>query len=708
MNRANVSILQGGKYQIIDLLGSGGFGNTYLAIQVALGRKVAIKEFYMQEFCSRDKSTTNVLIPTESNREIFNAYRKKFIKEAQMIASLNNEHIIKIYDIFAENNTAYYVMEYIEGGSLDDMVECEGRLPMHKAIRYVRQIAYALSYLHSNNILHLDVKPANILLDKYDRPILIDFGISKHYGVGGGQTSMTPAGISKGFAPLEQYQQSSIANFSPATDIYSLGATLYYLLSGQIPPEATEIYEQGLPRIDCLKDEMIFSALARTMSPRRKDRPQSVGDFLSILDVHKEESVTINDIHKRKVKKPLQKQKRNRSVIIGIIAGVSVAVIVALLFLKTPLFYMEPSVDERQNDVLLINGDKACHESFSASGEKKQYSLTKNFKEGCVCSDIPEWCSVYLDSSVVAITCSKNTSSQGRTAVLHISKYGTAVPLAKITIDQSGTHSVKPDGLSSQMETHPAKVVASSIILPPTALLEGNVGECLSLDYDISPVAAAEHDVQWSSSDEEVATVEPDGTVTAKGNGKATITASVDGVSSECQVEVRILFAEMSISDYELTLQVGQSHTISAYNYGKSIQWKSDNPQVATVSSTGKVSAVGEGNANIWAKGVSYKCCYVKVLPSHNVRVPQMSDTSSTASSLPTSPRIGYPGNIYLAKGETINLRVPGYNVIRWESENPKIVSVSSSGVARGERTGKTNLWGHVGASPRLFVCYVE
>jgi serine/threonine protein kinase len=247
MNQSVISQLQGGKYLVDSLIGAGGFGNTYLAIQVALGRKVAIKEFFMKDYCDRDESTSQIIIPTESSRQIVEKYKQKFLKEAQMIASLKNEHIIQIYDIFEENNTAYYVMEYIDGGSLKDKVEHNGPMSECTSMTYIRQIAEALTYLHKHNILHLDIKPANILVDRGNRAILIDFGISKHYDSEGGQTSTTPAGVSKGYAPIEQYQQGSISGFTPSTDVYSLGATLYFLLTGETPPEASIIYEDGLP-----------------------------------------------------------------------------------------------------------------------------------------------------------------------------------------------------------------------------------------------------------------------------------------------------------------------------------------------------------------------------------------------------------------------------------------------------------------------------
>ena len=277
----NISYLQGNKYKVESLLGSGGFGNTYLGYQVDLDRKVAIKEFYMKEFCERDESTLQVIVPTEGSRLIVDRYKQKFLKEAQMIASLKNEHIIKIYDIFEENNTAYYVMEYVEGGSLKDKVESRGILAENVAVKYICQIADALSYLHSNNILHLDIKPANILLDKDDTAILIDFGISKRYDSEGGQTSTTPAGISKGYAPIEQYQPGCIANFTPATDIYSLGATLLYLLTGVTPPDATMVYENGMHGINV--SEHMLCVILKSMQPKRQDRIQTATEFIRTI-----------------------------------------------------------------------------------------------------------------------------------------------------------------------------------------------------------------------------------------------------------------------------------------------------------------------------------------------------------------------------------------------------------------------------------------
>lgn len=304
---ASETLLKKGEYRIIGLLGQGGFGITYLAVQTGLNRKVTIKEFFMKEYCDRETTTSSVIINSQGSKELVASFRKKFIKEAQMIAELRNKHTINIIDIFEERETVYYVMEYIAGGSLKDLVEKNGALPEDKALPLIYQIADALDYIHKRNITHLDVKPSNILLDEDQNAILIDFGISKHYDQEGGQTSNTPVGISKGFTPLEQYRQDGINKFSPCTDIYSLGATFYYLLTGKIPPEAAILMNNGFPEEKLYEQNVSkqsINAIRQAMSPMKKARPQSIGDFLKNIDnnPNEEKENKLNDGHIIKVK----------------------------------------------------------------------------------------------------------------------------------------------------------------------------------------------------------------------------------------------------------------------------------------------------------------------------------------------------------------------------------------------------------------------
>ena len=286
--------LQDGNYRILKVLGQGGFGITYLAIQVRLDRKVAIKEFFMKDFCERNETTRQVTLGTAGSREKVNSCRKKFLKEAKHIAKLDHPNIIRIIDVFDENSTSYYVMEYIEGGSLDNKLGTTG-LSMSEATRYILQVAEALKYIHKKNIAHLDIKPSNIMLNGNDEIVLIDFGVSKQYDLTGGQTSVSPVGRSSGYAPLEQYDPNGVKDFSPQTDIYSLGATYFKLLTGITPLNAFGITKGFLQ--ENLKAKgvptAVISIICKSMEKLKENRFSDVCSFIEVLNsisLHVDES----------------------------------------------------------------------------------------------------------------------------------------------------------------------------------------------------------------------------------------------------------------------------------------------------------------------------------------------------------------------------------------------------------------------------------
>ena len=277
------TLLQGGKYKIIRFIKSGGFGCTYEAQHTFFDVRVAIKEFFPKDFCNRDDSTLHVTVGTQSKSALVSKLRRKFIDEAVILYKLRHPGIVTVSDVFEENGTAYYVMDYIDGCSLDDIVRREGALPESKALSYIRQVCSALEFVHSQNRLHLDIKPGNVMVDNAGRTILIDFGTSKQYDEENGENTSTIMGMTPGYAPLEQYKRGGVQQFTPATDIYSLGATLYKLLAGTTPPDANEIYEDGLPALPSNLSPAVCSAVEKAMTPRRKDRPQSVAEFLAII-----------------------------------------------------------------------------------------------------------------------------------------------------------------------------------------------------------------------------------------------------------------------------------------------------------------------------------------------------------------------------------------------------------------------------------------
>ena len=143
--------LQGGKYKIVRHISSGGFGCTYEAIHTGFDERVAIKEFFVKDFCNRDEDTAHVTIGTTSKVALVKKLQKKFVDEARAIRKLRHDHIVQVSDVFEENGTAYYVMDFIDGMSLHAMLKRDGALPEARAIKYVRQVASALDYVHSQN-----------------------------------------------------------------------------------------------------------------------------------------------------------------------------------------------------------------------------------------------------------------------------------------------------------------------------------------------------------------------------------------------------------------------------------------------------------------------------------------------------------------------------------------------------------------------------
>lgn len=231
-----------GIYRIDSYLSSGGFGNTYVATNIEFDERVAIKEFFMKGVTQRDYNQTTVSVSNSENTNSFLEQKEKFKKEARRIRLLKNEHIVSVHDLFEENGTAYYVMDYVDGENLSDRLKRKGRPMTEFEVNLILpQVLDALKAIHDADIWHLDLKPANIMVDKRGRVKLIDFGASKQLNVQkGGATTSTAISYTNGYAPREQMEQN-YDKFGPWTDIYALGATLYNLLTNKRPPLPTDI-----------------------------------------------------------------------------------------------------------------------------------------------------------------------------------------------------------------------------------------------------------------------------------------------------------------------------------------------------------------------------------------------------------------------------------------------------------------------------------
>lgn len=290
-------------YKIMDVLGQGTFGITYRAkveMKGALGRLdsnmyVAVKEFFMKEVNGRENSS--VTSGSTSNGGLFYYYRDKFEREARNLSTLSHPNIVKVLEAFHANGTTYYSMEYIDGISLDKKIaqSPQGRMPLTEAIETLKQISAAIAFMHSRNMLHLDVKPGNVMMRKDGTAVLIDFGLSKQYTSDGEPESSTKVGAgTPGYAPIEQASYHEGKGFPTMMDVYALGGTLFKMLTGQRPPEASEILNEGFPT-DSLRQlfipDNIVNSISKAMAPLKKDRWQTVDEFVKHLDEHGENTI---------------------------------------------------------------------------------------------------------------------------------------------------------------------------------------------------------------------------------------------------------------------------------------------------------------------------------------------------------------------------------------------------------------------------------
>ena len=273
-----------GTYKIESYLSSGGFGNTYLAKNIEFNETYAIKEFFVKGVCQRDGNSTTISVSNAENTNSFEQQREKFKKEARRLRSLSNPHIVKVYDLFEENGTAYYVMDYVDGENLSARLKRTNAPLAESEVRnYLNQILDGLEAIHNEGMFHLDIKPANIMVDSHNVVKLIDFGASKQQSTVGGATMSTGISYTNGYAPSEQMAQS-YDKFGPWTDFYALGATVYKLLANQDPPSVSDLSEDEtedkhltlpMPNVS----EEMKKLVVWMMQVNRLKRPKSVGEI---------------------------------------------------------------------------------------------------------------------------------------------------------------------------------------------------------------------------------------------------------------------------------------------------------------------------------------------------------------------------------------------------------------------------------------------
>lgn len=383
-------------YRIEEVLGSGGFGITYrvsseiMVDNVPVVTYFALKEHFVKKACERKDSR---VCTTEANTADVEKSKANFMSEANRLNKISASHnnIVKVNESFESNDTAYYVMEYIDGPSLRMVIKQRGGNPLswEEAMAIVTPVADAVCYLHENRLTHLDIKPDNIILDskKANRPVLIDFGLSKHYDKKGEATStIRVAGCSDGYSPIEQYV--GISSFSPKADVYALAATLLFLLTGKDPAIATELNE-GLIR-EALKDkapDYAIDGIVKALKRQSEDRCESVKAFMESIQKPREEKKAENvekaqptEVLTVDLSKPRPERKSSKK--LGLIIAGSVF-IAGLIGICIWLFMSKPSLPD--NFIELADGSRfygQLDDDGKPNGEGKLVDSFGNEYEG--------------------------------------------------------------------------------------------------------------------------------------------------------------------------------------------------------------------------------------------------------------------------------------------------------------------------------------
>lgn len=270
-----------GRYVIQEVLGQGEFGITYLGIDKLYGNKVAIKEYYPQKIAMRKAQYEDVVTVTSiEEKNNYDKGKKRFLDEAQVMARFNkNEGIVKILDFFEANNTAYIVMEYLEGITLKQYLGKYGVLQFRNLIEMMLPLLEALIEIHSQGLIHRDISPDNIMVQHNGKLKLMDFGAARDYTESGNK-SLTVI-LKPGYAPPEQYQTHGVQG--PWTDIYALCATIYKCLTGITPPDAiARVMDDKFKEPDQLDGKLspdIKKILWKGMNIFPEERYQDIGEF---------------------------------------------------------------------------------------------------------------------------------------------------------------------------------------------------------------------------------------------------------------------------------------------------------------------------------------------------------------------------------------------------------------------------------------------
>ena len=699
------------RYLVGKVIGYGGFGVTYIGWDSILQQRVAIKEYLPSEFATRSMGQADVTVFGGNKAQQFADGMAKFIDEAKRLAQFQSEDgIVRVYDSFETNNTAYIIMEYLDGETLTTFLNREGKVPIEKAVEMVTPVIRSLETVHKAGIIHRDIAPDNIMIAKDGKVKLIDFGAAR-YATTSHSRSLTVI-IKPGFSPEEQYR--SRGDQGPHTDIYALGAVLYRMVTGETPPDALErraFFENKKkdilvpPSKSCKIPKNIENAILNAMNVRIEDRTSSAGAFLQQLTSEAPVQRVMGKIKSIDLMRwPLWAK------IIIPTGGIAVATLLALLLtgkigfannLITTLTLGEnmtrvPSVInysvgvaqeklDEQTIVPIIGGretsdvipaNMVLRQSIPAGEIVERNSSIELFISATAIPVIEDGkmpdVTYYTEAEAIdmlrqlgaVVSIEQEYSSDIAEGIVIRGSIGTGEPLvdgAEVTlyVSMGPDPALSTDGPAAPDNSNNTDEQAAVRLNRSTLSLF--IGDSVALT-----ASGGDGAYTWNSNNTGIVTVK-NGSVTAVGKGSATITVSSNGKTASCPVTVQDY--ELSLSETYINMFAGESRNLTAVGApsGVSVSWSSSNSRVATVNG-GRVSAVSSGSSTVTAQfnqgGRNYSAtCQVNV-----------SETGITLSQYSIS-------NLYV--GGTVNLNAstsPTGQSISWSSSNSSVATVSNSG----------------------------
>ena len=696
-------VLLHGRYLIGKVLGFGGFGVTYIGWDFTFQQKVAIKEYLPSEFATRIIGQTQVSVFGGKKQEQFGDGMDQFVEEARRLAQFQNEDgIVRIYDSFAENNTAYIVMEYLDGETLTAYLERNGKVPVDDAIKMLTPVLASLETIHKAGIIHRDIAPDNIFLTKDGRVKLIDFGAAR-YATTSHSRSLTVI-IKPGYSPEEQYR--SRGDQGPHTDVYALSAVLYRMITGIVLPDSMErraFFEKNGKDIvvpiskNCKISKNQENAIMNALNVRVEDRTPTAAQFLEELTAQKPVKRILGRIKILDMMRwPLWAK---------ILIPTSGAAVVALLVLL--LTGVIGPHGNLVTDIMLGENEARVPSIVNYSVDVAQNQLSAQGLEcqiiGTEYSDVIPADMVLYQSVVAGQVVEKDTvievyisTNENSTVV----EEGVMPNVIYKTLDEA-VALLESMGLTVRTEEVFSDIVAEGMVVSQsleanTSITEGDtvtleiskgvdpdkeeasvenvtlskekyslyVGETVNLIAE-----GGDGSYTYESSNTSVASVNRKGELTAVGTGKATITVS-SGEAEPATCTVTVKDYSMTLSRSSLSLFVDGSATLSVSGIPNSaeVTWSSSNSSVASVNQNGKVTGKATGKATITA---TWKNSQKTYSASATVTVESEGITLSTYQI----------SSFYVGETRTIKANTSSKEPIKWSSSDKSVATVNSDGV---------------------------